>query len=865
MRIPATSNAGRRTRRGPALALISFLVVGCQDGTDRSSTAIDPTIPTAAASMPPLEDGVRRPVGALRHDGIESSLVLDELMITADSPSALDAFISKYDGALLLTIEPPDGSDGETRYLVRVDTRGIETGALIEDLEQLSDVRGGVLEASSDGVLRLLALAARETLNGIEVTLNWVMLGDHISDRTTEEAPRQSGFRDAFDEDYFKTGTAQDIGVGDAWVALERAGKLSNKVKVAVIDGGFIDNPDIDFNVSTRSFVSGDAALDVSNPASCGPVACVPPPGKSILECYANGAACGPGSGCTLVETNPCPWHGAGAAGALAGKHDNQFGGAGPASPVVEELLLAHTSLGAARVCQALTWAANAGAEIINCSFGGRAPAIARVFMQGFALHFFNVSQNRMIFAAAGNDNEDVDAGETPTRDPKLRFPCEFSGVICVGALDESSNYGTGRASYSNYGNQTNFASSLVGHGTVDIWAPPRIRVAPVPGQDGTSRFFSGTSSASPFAAGIGALLLAANPNAAHESVLINTANTGSADSRVTRWVNARDAVLALIEDVPPALEIVSPIDGASFEEGDDVIFEAVVDDLDGQLEDQMVLWSYSRDGGVPVTFQTSAEMPTMTRGDLCDGEYAVSVRASELGGAFTTASASFSVTQPSAPPAACAPRIDIVDPVDESVFPVAAEINLRSVFEDDDPDTNEPIFPIIWREGLLEDAPIIGMGAETTYRVTTGRDTIRVRYGTASDVIVVEGVVTENTPPVASASSPSGTTFDCRFVGQSGCDGQPVVNGRVRIAVVGNGEDEEDGVLPATALRWEWREVGGSTWQDEGTGWIVDVRLPINGGTHQYEVRLMATDLDPVVPLSDSDSIVITIIGPAL
>jgi hypothetical protein len=323
--------------------------------------------------------------------------------------------------------------------------------------------------------------------------------------------------------------------------------------------------------------------------------------------------------------------------------------------------------------------------------------------------------------------------------------------------------------------------------------------------------------------------------------------------------------VLALIDDVPPALEILSPMDGASFEEGDDIVFEANVDDVDGQLEDQMVLWSYSRDGGVPVTFQTSADMPTVSRDYLCDGLYEVSVRASEIGGAFTTASATFTVTQANVPPSACAPSIDIVDPADESVYPVGAEVTLRSVFDDDDPGTDEPIFPIVWREGTVEDAPIIGMGPETTYRVTTGRDSIRVRYGTASDVVVIEGVVTENTPPVASASSPSGTEFDCRFVGESGCDGQPVIGDRLRIAVVGNGQDEEDGALPSTALRWEWRAVGASTWEDEGTGWIVDVELPVFGGTRQYEIRLTATDLDPVVPLSDTDSILITIIGPAL
>ena len=263
MRTFATLDARRDAVRRLALVLSASAVFGCQNEASRTTTAIDPTIPTAAPSMPPFGDGVPRMVGAIRHDGIESSLVLDEVMITAESASALEEFMSRHGGALLLTIAPPDDVEGETRYLLRVDTGGIDTGGLVDDLEELSDVRGGLLEATSEAVLRLLALAARESLNGVEVTLNWVMLGDDISNRTTEEAPWQSGFRDAFDEDYFKTGTAQDIGIGEAWVALERAGKLSNKVKLAVIDGGFIDDPDIDFNVMARSFIPGAPALDV--------------------------------------------------------------------------------------------------------------------------------------------------------------------------------------------------------------------------------------------------------------------------------------------------------------------------------------------------------------------------------------------------------------------------------------------------------------------------------------------------------------------------------------------------------------------------------------------------------------------------
>lgn len=115
-------------------------------------------------------------------------------------------------------------------------------------------------------------------------------------------------------------------------------------------------------------------------------------------------------------------------------------------------------------------------------------------------------------------------------------YPCTIPGVICVGALQDGGLTAFNVPGWwaSNYG------------GNVDLWAPTNIPAMPIPGAAVGANTASGTSAATPFVAGIAAMIKALNPTwkaGAVQSLLQQTAWKGT-DDRVGAAVNAYGAVL---------------------------------------------------------------------------------------------------------------------------------------------------------------------------------------------------------------------------------------------------------------------------------------------------------------------------------
>lgn len=126
-------------------------------------------------------------------------------------------------------------------------------------------------------------------------------------------------------------------------------------------------------------------------------------------------------------------------------------------------------------------YAANSGADIINCSWGGTGFSTTGQNIVNFAWN-----NGSIVVAAAGNDNTNND--NTP------HYPSNMTNVISVA----SSTTNDSKSSFSNYGN------------TVDITAPGSNIISTVP--NNTYASLSGTSMASPLVSGLLGLMKSLNP-----------------------------------------------------------------------------------------------------------------------------------------------------------------------------------------------------------------------------------------------------------------------------------------------------------------------------------------------------------------
>ena len=213
--------------------------------------------------------------------------------------------------------------------------------------------------------------------------------------------------------------------------------------------------------------------------------------------------------------------HGTHVAGTIAQATNNRLGVGGVAfgaSIMPLKVLSARGSGSMAAIAQAIRYAADHGARVINMSLGGPFP----VGSIGNAVKYAR-GKGVTVVAAAGNDGRG-----------KVSYPARYPGVIAVAAtqFDETTTF------YSNWGPQVDIAApggnvrvDQNGHGKPDGVLQNTV----VPGN--TSRtdylWFMGTSMATPHVAGVAALVAGAGvtkPDALEE-VLLATARRPSGRS----------------------------------------------------------------------------------------------------------------------------------------------------------------------------------------------------------------------------------------------------------------------------------------------------------------------------------------------
>lgn len=236
-------------------------------------------------------------------------------------------------------------------------------------------------------------------------------------------------------------------------------------------------------------------------------------------------------------STSDNRWHGTGTAATAAAITDNGIGIASPSfnATIMPVKVARDQDPEAIYGYNGIVYAADNGADIINCSWGGASASFAEADVITHA-----VSKGVLVVASAGNDD-----GEGPS------YPAGLKGVMSVAATDDSDR----KSSFSNYG--YNVDVSAPGESIYTAWAAGY-------------QWVSGTSFSAPLTAGTAALVKGFHPSwtgiQAGEQVRatadpIDAANQEYAGKLGSGRVNAYRAMT----EKPPAIRV----ETVQFQEGD--------------------------------------------------------------------------------------------------------------------------------------------------------------------------------------------------------------------------------------------------------------------------------------------------------
>jgi subtilisin family serine protease len=324
----------------------------------------------------------------------------------------------------------------------------------------------------------------------------------------------------------------------------------SSNIVIAIIDTGVLTNhPDLAGNLWTNPYVAEDATNGY-------------PGDINGWDFYNNGPDPDPDLGDGGGDENV--FHGTFVAGVAAAVSDNGIGivGANWYSRIMPLKVFTNTGgAPATAIAEAIRFATDHGADIINMSFGSLVPTHTINKAIQYA-HKHGV----IIVAAAGNNNSN-----------KRSYPASYSHVISVGGSGSGSSLSGGsaanmrtRASFSEYGrNAVDVvapAVDIVGTGVLSMTDQNNGT-----GQAGSPTYFvgNGTSFASPLVAGEAALLLARAEQLglqdsisaeAIETIILNATTGVDPDPNLpahvgTRWAgHGRVDFLTALQQIDPQL-----------------------------------------------------------------------------------------------------------------------------------------------------------------------------------------------------------------------------------------------------------------------------------------------------------------------
>ncbi|WP_313269317.1 S8 family serine peptidase [Epilithonimonas vandammei] len=210
--------------------------------------------------------------------------------------------------------------------------------------------------------------------------------------------------------------------------------------------------------------------------------------------------------------------HGTHVAGIIAGLPNGSEPQYGVASRVAKIMTVRAVPDGDERdkdVANAIRYAVDNGAKILNMSFGKPVSPGKNVVWDAFK---YAESKGVLLIKAAGNENEDIAEHQYfPTNYKSTSDEKPFvNNMIVVGSNTNDAN--ALKSSFSNYNKKM-----------VDVFAPGSEIYSTVP--DGKYEYLQGTSMASPVVAGAAAVLLAYMPNLKPEQIIESLVNTTNAST----------------------------------------------------------------------------------------------------------------------------------------------------------------------------------------------------------------------------------------------------------------------------------------------------------------------------------------------
>lgn len=658
---------------------------GESSSTSASSAASSTTTSTVPAEEPTfaytVDPALASGDGAevMAAGGVTSRFAAGRIVVVFDDPAELDGIVSRCAGTVVRQYSTADyGLPGPSVAVVEVDPAAADLTSLPVSMTLLG--ADGEAAFGSEAGARVAACAAAERAAGHRVALDWVAAPTSIPLSTLEQdALGSSGWsRDAYQLPYYRRDSVQGIGVAEAWSLMYYAGALDNRVPLAVLDNGF--TVDEDFRAPV-TFSMDPSTLAFGSPTADG------------------------------------VYHGYLTAATAMGVPDNEHGVAGVAGVVAEPILIEMGGTELSRYSEAMLQAYALGARIMSMSF--IAPILGDGLPLADALDGVTASLAEagvLMFASSGNGGGNVDeivAGSDVLYGTR---PCQAPGVICVGGLAEDSVERHGDSTYGNPG------------GSVDLYAPHCVHTVP-PDRGGAVWFQCGTSFSAPFAAGVAALVWAANPGLSSDEVWDLMESTLQGD----RWprVNALDAVAAALPAfsgvhflepaegstkelntaVTLAAEVLIPTDRATHSTEVRVRFSS---NLDGLLDDRT--WTVPMQHDAAVTRQRVSAVAASLR----EGAHTLTVTV-DYGDSPATDTRR--ITVGNSPPS----DLRILRPGEGDRFCVGAPVQLRGDAYDINEQLGLPESAFRWRSNLDGQVGTGRNATATGLSVGTHRITLRV------------------------------------------------------------------------------------------------------------------------------------------